>query len=371
MDKKKFRLLIVDDISRNIQVLANILREKGYQIAFARSGRAALEKMQARNFDLILLDIMMPEIDGFEVCKRLKAYPETKDIPIIFLTAKTDTKSIVRGFELGAIDYVTKPFNKMELLARVRTHLTLRQSQKDLRASEQRLQEAVAAKDKFFSIIAHDLRGPFYSLFHLYEFMEDDIDMFDRNQLIDFFKSLRESAKRTFNLLENLLNWARTQTGSVHFSPEFLNLSSLIRNVAKLIESGADDKNISLKLDIDEKTDVYADKNMLRTILQNLIANAVKFTPRGGTITIHTQEKGDCIEITVADTGVGISQGNMEKLFRIDAQFTTFGTEEEKGSGLGLILCKEFAGANGGQIWVESEMGKGSSFRFTLPRENK
>ncbi len=364
---ENFRILIVDDVSQNIQIVANILKAEGYQMTYAQSGKAALAKAWSHNFDLILLDIMMPEMNGFEVCIKLKQYPETKDIPVIFLTAKSDTESIVKGFKVGATDYVTKPFNRMELVARVRTHLALRESQKALQTSEEHLREAVAAKDKFFSIIAHDLRSPFHNLFHLHEFLEDDIDTFDREQLVEFFKSLCENATRTFNLLENLLSWAKTQTGSVKFAPVSFSVSGLAKNIAKLLKSSADEKNITLTSGIDEDITAYGDTDMISMILRNLVTNAIKFTPKHGKITIDGEKKDNHVEITVADTGMGISEENIRKLFRIDIQFSSFGTQEERGSGLGLILCKEFAEKNSGKIWVESEVSKGSRFKFTLP----
>ena len=364
---ENFRILIVDDVSQNIQIVASILREEGYQMTYAQNGKATIVKARSHNFDLILLDIMMPEMNGFEVCIKLKQDPETKDIPVIFLTAKSDTESIVKGFKVGAIDYVTKPFNRTELVARVRTHLALRESQKALQASEEQLREAVAAKDKFFSIIAHDLRSPFHNLFHLHEFLEDDIDTFDREQLVEFFKSLCENATRTFNLLENLLSWAKTQTGSVKFAPVSFSVSGLAKNIAKLLKSSADEKNITLTSGIDEDITAYGDTDMISMILRNLVTNAIKFTPKHGKITIDGEKKDNHVEITVADTGMGISEENIRKLFRIDIQFSSFGTQGERGSGLGLILCKEFAEKNSGKIWVESEVSKGSRFKFTLP----
>ena len=147
---KKFNILIVDDASKNIQVVANILKQEGYQMAFARNGKTALSRAETMPFDLILLDIMMPEMDGYEACERLKKNPETKDIPVIFLTAKTDKESVLKGFGLGAVDYVTKPFNAAELLARVKTHLELKLAKEDLRNSRDQLQELNATKDKFF-----------------------------------------------------------------------------------------------------------------------------------------------------------------------------------------------------------------------------
>jgi len=183
---RKFKVLIVDDVPKNIQLAGSILQKEGYHISFANNGETALNLTKTNDFDLILLDIMMPEMDGFEVCGQLKQKPETRDIPIIFLTAKTGTESTIKGFEIGAVDYVTKPFNEKELLARVRTHLELRDAQKNLR-------EANATKDKFFSIIAHDLKNPFNALLGLSKLLLQNFDIFDddkKNILSRVFSSL-------------------------------------------------------------------------------------------------------------------------------------------------------------------------------------
>jgi two-component system sensor histidine kinase/response regulator len=304
---------------------------------------------------------MMPEMDGFEVCKQIRSDPTTKDVPIIFLTAKTDTGSIVKGFEVGAMDYVTKPFNGAELLARVKTHLALKRAKEEL-------QEANAAKDKFFSIIAHDLRSPFSHLISLPELIEENIDRYSKDQIKRFLSGLRISAKNIFALLENLLAWSRLQRGVMEYSPKEIFLEEIAMNNVYLFQSGAEQKQITLRTLVQENTIVYADHKMVETIIRNLLSNALKFTDTGGTIDISAIPNDNFVEIAISDTGTGMSEKVISKLFRLDIKYSKSGTAGEKGTGLGLLLCKDLVEKNRGRIWVESEVGKGSTFKFTLPK---
>ncbi len=361
MNDKKFTVLIIDDVPENIQLAANILDKAGYEIAFASDGKSALTQVKHIAADLILLDIMMPETDGFTVCRQLKNDPETADIPVIFLTAMSEHESIVRGFEVGGVDYITKPFNDKELLARVKTHLSLKH------ANEQ-LKELNAAKDKFFSIIAHDLKSPFNTLINGTRYLKDYYDKMDKDTLDMIIDELHKSSKNMFLLLENLLEWARSQSGNISYKPEILNLYEIINGIVLLFTRNLNNKNIRIVNAVDPNLSVYADMNMIQTVLRNLCSNAVKFTPDGGTICFISSDKGNFVEITVSDTGIGIPEEDMGKLFRIDSKYSRLGTAEERGTGLGLILCKEFVEKNCGTIHAESESGKGSRFVFTLPK---
>jgi two-component system, sensor histidine kinase and response regulator len=360
--EKKFRILIVDDVPKNIQVAANILQQEGYQMAFAQNGKAAISQIQSNRFDLILLDIMMPGMDGFEVCRQLRENPETRNIPIIFLTAKTDTESILKGFEVGAVDYVTKPFNGSELSARVRTHLALKRAQEDLL-------EANATKDKFFSIIAHDLKNPFNALIGLSKLLLNNYDSFGDVKRKDFVQMIHRSSEQGFKLLENLLDWSRMQTGKMEWQPLEIDLNIYAFENISLLNAAAENKNIRLSSLIARDTMVYADANMIRMVIRNLLSNAIKFTPEGGEVKIASRSSEGYEEVTVSDTGIGMSEEDIGKLFRIDVHHSSPGTADEQGTGLGLILCKEFVEKNGGKIWVKSEVGKGSEFNFSVPKE--
>ena len=359
--KPRLKILIVDDVTRNIQIISTILKQEGYKISFARSGESALELLQNKTFDLILLDIMMPGIDGYETCRRLKNDPETSELPVIFLTGKADSDSIVKGFDLGAVDYITKPFRASELLARVKTHL-------QLKVAQEKLQEANATKDRFFSIIAHDLKGPFNSLLGYTDVLMNYWDSYPDEKRKKFVKTIHQQSDRLFRMLENLLDWSRIQLGKIEQRPEKIKLHLLTGSDLLLLKPQAEKKKIELHHDVPKSALAYGDRNMISTVTRNLLSNAIKFTHPGGQIRITGREDGDFHEITVSDNGIGIADTNLSKLFRIDGHFSTYGTDKEVGTGLGLILCKEFVEENGGRLWVASEEGKGSVFSFTVPR---
>lgn len=363
---KKSRILIVDDSPKNIQVVAGILQEEGFDMSFALDGQAALSLIESEFFDLILLDVIMPEMNGYEVSEILRERTPDSSIPVIFLTAKTDTDSIVKGFESGGVDYITKPFNRNELLARIKTHLALKQAKESLEEANCRLSQVNATKDKFFSIISHDLKGPFNGLIAGTEMLLDYIDTFDKEKIKHFLKEMNTSSRKVYNLLENLLLWARTQSGEIKWEPEQINLNDIVNNNFLLALETARSKNIRIINTVKAKNLVYADMMMLDTVVRNLICNAIKFTHNGGEIRISLKEYRDMTEMAVADNGVGIEAEHIDKLFKIDVKHTSAETADEKGTGLGLSICKEFVEKNGGKIWVESEPGKGSIFYFTM-----
>lgn len=237
----------------------------------------------------------------------------------------------------------------------------------ELRQSEQQLRELNSTKDKFFSIIAHDLKNPIGAFKNVLELLYESYDDFSREELIEFIEPLKDSAKQLFNLLENLLLWSRAQTGRIEKKPETFNLNYLINQNINLLKLQAENKNIALTYEGNDQIEVFADMNMITTVIRNLINNAIKFTPNGGKITITTIQQNDFAIVCIADTGIGMSMEVQEKLFRIDVHHTSLGTNEEKGTGLGLIICKEFVEANGGKIWVESKESKGSQFYFSIP----
>jgi signal transduction histidine kinase len=349
--EKKPLILVAEDIPKNMEVVCNILRREEYRLAMAGNGRQALEMIPNVQPDLILMDIMMPEMDGFEVCEHLKKDPETKDIPVIFLTAKAEMADIIKGFDIGAVDYVTKPFRAAELLSRVKTHL-------ELKFSREALKELNATKDKFFSIIAHDLRNPLQSLLLSAELMYKNYEIFDEAKRKNYIHGFYTNSRQISALLENLLAWSRSQRGRLDIKPEKIDIAALAAESTNLLKANAQKKEIVLSSQIEPGTFAFADKNMIRTVMR----------PGGGiNVNASTLTGSNRVVITVSDSGVGMSAEKISRVFRIDAQTTTIGTTREKGTGLGLILCKEFIEKNNGSINVSSEPGKGSCFTIILP----
>lgn len=238
---------------------------------------------------------------------------------------------------------------------------------KTLIKSEQRLRELNATKDKFFSIIAHDLKNPFNDLMGFTQLLALNIEKYDKSKIEQFVNIIHQSSKLAYNLLENLLDWSRSQTGTLKFNPEKIPINKLVDENIDLLESTARNKSIQIYSEFDKELFAFADKNMVRTIIRNLISNAIKYTNQGGHINIKSYSDNKVCEISVSDSGIGISEENIAKIFKIDESFSTIGTEREKGTGLGLILCKEFVEKSGGKLWVKSEPNKGSTFFFTLP----
>ena len=579
-ETKKGVVLVVDDKLENLEVLTEILTMYDYQVCQAQSGQLALTAAREQPPDLILLDIMMPGLNGYEVCQQLKAEEVTRDIPVIFLSALNETGNKVRAFEAGGLDYITKPFEIREVLARVETHVTLRNMRQrlqeqnfclqqelnerkraedalqhrnrqlqllnqvgqmfsaslelehvlelilgeiqrlldvyalsfwvivpatrellcmqaqgpgsaellhwrltpgqgitgwvaehgesivipdtwaderhfksvdkqtglpirsmlslplrvkgavigvlnlvdlrvghftshdlillepiaaaaasaienarlytlaqqelaerkeaeaallaahnELQAKNAQLQELNASKDKFFSIISHDLRSPFTALLGFAQLLAENIDQYEHAQIKHQVGLLHASAERLYALLENLLTWARLQRGMMEHHPELIALAELVEDNVALFAARAEQKQVTLTAAIPASISAYADYSMVNTVLRNLVSNALKFTRAGDFIEISVQAGETSVAMAVADTGIGIRPEDFPKLFRLDAQYTNIGTAGEAGTGLGLLLCQELVERNHGKIRVTSAVGQGTTFTFTLPRQ--
>lgn len=573
------RIIIVDDTPESLEMLSQLLMIKGYNIHPVTSGQEALPAIHDMQPDLVLLDIMMPDMNGFEVCRHLKADAQTRDIPVIFISALHEAIDKVKAFEAGGVDYVTKPYQVDEVLARVGTHLKLRDSQRDLERQNTQLQQANAqlacevserkqteetlqqrnrellllnqvsqmsssslelehvldtilgeiqrlldvfslsfwlidettgelvcmqakgpgneeliqqrlplgrgitgwvaqngecviipdtwederhfkgvdkktgvairsmlsiplrvkgevigvinlvdlrvghftqddllllepiaataassiknarlyttaqqeiaerkrveevlrnlnqelkqvndSKDKFFSIISHDLRSSFHVLLGYTQLCVQKQGTSQYDTLQEDLEKLLNSAEKLYALLENLLTWSRIQRGVMEYEPEPVDLYEVAEDNVDLFLSKAHQKNVALTSSVPPATSAYADFNMIKTVVRNLTSNALKFTNAGDSIVISAWPDEQFVQLAIADTGIGMDEEIKSTLFRIDTQYTSTGTAGEKGTGLGLILCKELVERNGGRIWVESEQEKGATFRFTLPR---
>ena len=367
MDKNTYTILIVDDNSNNLKVLAGVLKIAGYDFRMAKSGQQALNILEKTSPDLILLDIQMPEMDGFETCLKIKENGNMAKIPIIFLTANTDAESVNRAFKSGGVDFVTKPFNTDELLARIKTHITLKTQSEELVKQN-------AAKDKFFSIISHDLKNPLANIIGFAELIKDSSNEINPEKLELFIGYIHNSALFTLEILEDLLDWARIQRGSLKSVKNNFNLSNLLfTNIEGHIPQALA-KSIYFESNFDKNIFINADEKMITAVVRNLISNAIKFTPDGGEIVISSKEivvnHKKVIETQICDNGIGMSYEELNKLFKIEHNFISKGTNNERGTGLGLILSKEFITQNDGNIRVESELTLGSRFIFNLKITN-
>lgn len=406
MDKKEnLRILIVDDNPNNLYSLNELIKENfPVKIVEASSGFEALRIINEQPIDLCLMDVQMPEMDGFETAKLIRTRPKTAHIPVIFITANDPNKTLMdKGLHAGGLDYLTKPIDDVQIVHMLHMYLRFLERERNINSelddkvqvrtselqnankklkieieerkkiekalleSESKLQEAIAAKNTFFSIIAHDLRNPFNAVIGFSNFLKDNLSNLDKKEIEEYTGYINESANSAFNLLNNLLDWARSQTNMISYNPEKFNVAEVIESTLAILSGEAHKKDITVINEINQKVWTVADKNMISAVFRNLISNAIKFTTNGGKVSIYSKLVDGFHEFTIEDTGVGIKKEDIEKLFRIDTKISTTGTAMETGTGLGLILCREFLEKNGGEIFVESEVGKGTRFKFSLP----
>ncbi|MBS4061252.1 MAG: hybrid sensor histidine kinase/response regulator [Bacteroidetes bacterium] len=383
-------ILAVDDNPRNLQLISSLLSSNNYKVVVANSGENALKYMALKEPDLLLLDVMMPGLSGYEVCEQIKLNPRWKELPIIFLTAKSDLNDIVTGFKLGAVDYITKPFKGEEVLARVQTHIdlknarnqlisknaelelltdALKESNKTIQDDALRLEKLNAEKDKFFSIIAHDLRGPFSGCLAATDILTNNIQSLSKEEIVGFASALSETAAQLNKLLENLLSWAQVQMGSFSLNQENILINDILEETIHAIKKSASIKEIELNFFTENAFHVFTDRNMVESILRNLLSNAVKFTPLKGKIDVNIFRNADenFTIVEIKDNGMGMNPELLSKLFKINENVSRPGTAGETSTGLGLMLSSDLAQRMGGKIEVESEEFKGSTFRLILP----
>lgn len=525
MKDKKYTILVVDDSEIFRNHTAKSIRDNfGYYTLLAADATEAMRLLGNHEVDMILMDIVMPGVDGIKAARIIRTKKKNAETPIIFVTSMVPTQDdLETSYKAGGIDYLVKPYKDYELIRMISLYVRFIEREKEinrvlkeneaaltheieerkaaevaLKESEEKfrkisstandafimindmgmvsywnkaaermfgiseseamhrnlmrlianpehtdrfaeifddfidagingdgktleefqavdssgkplhievslssmmigekyyalailrdttekvisqqqlvkysseLSELNATKDKFFSIIAHDLKNPLGGIKGLLDVLTEMYDKLSEEERIECIQELSTTAKATNELLENLLTWSRSQRNMYDFVPHELDLHYTVRNCFGLLEMNAKRKNIELHNEVPQGTHIYADDNMITTVMRNLISNAIKFTPEGGSVWCSVQFKTDSAIVCVKDNGVGIPANNIEKIFRIDESMTTVGTSKERGTGLGLIICKEFITKNQGTIWCESEPGKGSEFKFSLPLE--
>ncbi len=377
MTEEKLKILLVEDSAIAARLITLLLKEgmpeESYELFQSTTLTDAIEVTARENIQIVLLDLGLPESQGLDTFKRF--FGIYQHIPVIVLTGNEDKSLALKAVREGAQDYLVKGEVYSALLARSifyavergRLQYEKMLHQEELRRYSEQLEVLNATKDKFFSIIAHDLKSPFNSFLGNTEVLAEDLDIMSKEEIREFVDDLRKSANNLFKLLENLLTWAQVQRGTLVFHPEVLDLNHMIEDVFALYGDNANSKGISLVNRVQEGKRILADHNMLFMVLRNLVYNSIKFTNKGGMIEVGINELPGFSELFVRDNGVGITEQVMAKLFKIDKQNTTLGTDKEKGTGLGLVLIKEMVEKNGGTVRVESEAGKGTTFFFTVP----
>lgn len=360
-------ILVVDDIQTNIQVVGQILNEAGYEVMPATSGAQAFERIRTHAPDLILLDFMMPDVNGVEVCKHLKANPLTKKIPVIFLTASNDMEHLVQAFEAGAVDYVTKPFRGAELLARVRTHLELKKAREALFQYSERLREMNEEKNEFLGIVAHDLRSPLSNIVSSTAMALSDSEA-TRGQIEEFLEIIQASATHVIHLVENLMDVNAIEQGRMKIDLVPTELGELVRGVTNNYAGKARAKQQELVVTTGEGPLVaFADSHATIQIFDNLISNALKYSPTGKRIDVRLTRRSEVVRCEVQDQGPGVSAEDLKKMFGKFARLSARPTGGEPSTGLGLSIVKKMVEAAGGKVWCESKLGEGARFIVELP----
>ncbi|PZU95860.1 MAG: hybrid sensor histidine kinase/response regulator [Pseudanabaena sp.] len=371
-------VLVVDDNPTNLSVLVNLLRNVGLRVLVATDGESVIEQIAYVKPDLILLDVMMPGIDGFETCQILKANSETKKIPIIFMTALSETVDKVRGLSLGAVDYVTKPFEHEEVLIRIRTHLMIAKQQETIELQNLNLQNEISDRQRaeeslriFLHAVSHDLRNPVTGLMMVLDNLAKTAVNSEADILLPqaTLMRMRQSGDRQLRLINSLLESHVNDVHGMIINTQPVDIVTVIQDAVDDLQPLLDKEEAEVSMQISQDLPmVLVDSGYLCRVFQNLIANAIKHNPPQLKLTICASAKDDQqILCTVADRGVGMTQEQTQNLFELYTKSNSNLNRRSLSLGLGLYICRQIIQAHGGKIWVDSEPNHGSQFYFTLP----
>lgn len=363
-----YTLLVIVSSLHEQETITDMLQDGKFNIIFASSEEEAILKCRKTTPDMILLDIEVNASQKFTTIQQLRRKAVTQNIPVLFFTTIENEESISECLKYDNTDFITKPYRKKELIVRIKHQLSLLEAKRTIRKQNERLKRTIDSRDRLYSVIAHDLRSPISTIKMINATIEEEKDRIQDAKIKRLFGMISDTTEQAFNLLENLLRWSRNQNGKTKVMATQINLTAAIRQVVSLFKTISKAKRITLNNHVSEITSVYADEDMIKTVLRNLISNAIKFTFPGGKVNISLINEDNCVIVAVKDNGQGIKQDLQSKLLKDDEHITTYGTNNEKGSGLGLILCRDFIKLNKGKFWFESEEGKGTAFYFSLPK---
>lgn len=372
---KNFLLLISDDNEVNIKLLSHVLQEVGYNVISTSNGSDALDLAALKKPDLILLDVMMPDLSGFEVSKRLKSEKELRDIPIIFISALDDSDDVIRGFESGGVDYIVKPFQKNEILARIRTHLILSvlQKERDERIKILKLREAELSalnkqKDDLVRMVSHDIKNPLTGIIGLSSLLQKELEDSpeDINQMLSI---IEQSGRKLITLVNQVLKADKESGFQQHLTIEQVLIRDILQQIVDVNAPKALLKGVSLSFKDKTNGRIFKlDAVKIEIALNNLVSNALKFTPSRGDVFISANISDQNLVISVQDTGIGIPDSMIDKLFISKGKDrTTKGTEGEIGTGLGLDIVQDYIHLHDGTITVSSVENEGSTFTIRIP----
>lgn len=367
IDNSKYTLLVILSSFSNPDVILTQLQDAHFSISCANDQQEALEIATQNPPDLLLLDIDQSTEEATALIRKLKNNKITCTIPVLFITSMSNENYIPECLTYDHIDFITKPFRPEEIVIRAQRQLLLLKALRTICRQNEKLKQTLESRDKLYSVIAHDLRAPIGTIKMINSSLENQKNKIKDPNILKLFEMINETTEEAFNLLENLLRWTRNQNGKTKIYAAHFNINKTIRQVVSLFNTIAAAKDIVIHNHVLENISVFADEDMIKTVLRNLLSNAIKFTYPGGRIDISLSPLPDHVLICVKDNGKGIAKEIQTKLLKANEYITTYGTRNEKGSGLGLILSQEFIKMNKGKFWFVSQESIGTNFFFTLP----
>lgn len=357
------RLLVVDDDSVN-RVLLQRIFDPDYVVVGAANGATALQLLDEEAFDIVLLDLMMPGMNGYQVLERIRQNPKWTDLPVIIISAKSDNSDVVRGLQMGAHDFIAKPIHIDIVRARVQTQLSLKRLADEHKQTIQELQVAQQMQDNFYRIVSHDLKGPLTNLRMAHFLLRDMVG--EDEQLKIVLDNVELSIEEMHDMIRVFLDVMMMQPGRLQVQVDCLNAEEVLQNIAKQYLLTAANKNIQLHIE-PSIAHVFADARLLNQMVSNLVNNAIKFSPFDTVITLWTESDGDVQRLCVSDQGPGIPEEEREKLFEMFSRLSTRPTGTESSTGLGLWIVRQLAEAQNGRVGVENPAEGGSVFWVELP----
>jgi two-component system, sensor histidine kinase and response regulator len=360
-------ILVVDDTPANLQVLVGMLKEHGHRVRPVLEGRLALRAAKAEVPDLVLLDINMPDMNGFEVCEQLKADAKLVDTPVIFISGNTETVDKVRAFSVGGVDYVTKPFQMAEVEARVATHLELRRKRRELQESLEALRRLETLRDSLVHMVVHDLRSPLAAISACLEVIKWDAEEQHRRELAADVETALHATRTIIRLVNSVLDVSKMEGSEMRLQVVTSDIAAVARESVDELESLVGTRQLVREWP-DEPVMAMVDRDVVARVMQNLLGNALKFTPPSGEVTMAVEANDDRVRVAVSDTGPGIPREYRERVFEKFGQVEAVSRGQKLSTGLGLTFCRMAVEAHGGRIGVDSEIGRGSTFWFVLPR---